>query len=381
MRDYFKNGEGINFIFPIDGDCVNEYDGFVKDGVLYVNARIDAPENEEIYINGEKAEYKNGAFEAAVAVKGYRNTLVAENKDKTKSARVAVYKLYNAVNSWRLSVDDNIVFLYDINKNKDTYTSIFDNPYLAVYKKAHDLYGACVHLNLFYEFDEMNDFSGKREHFDLSMMTDKFKDEWIKNSDWLRLSFHAKANHPDMPYKNTDRALIEGDCEKVHREIIRFAGRQTLSDVTTVHWGECTVEGMRAIRALGVKGAAGYFEFNPDGTTLVSYFYPDDLVSYVGERDFWVDTEEDIIYGRIDLVLNLFKLEQIEPLLSEIYENKTRSGFMELMIHEEYFYEDYMNYIPEFEEIILTAARWCKEKGYTPRTFGSVMFEKRNTID
>jgi len=62
MRDYFKNGEGINFIFPIDGDCVNEYDGFVKDGVLYVNARIDAPENEEIYINGEKAEYKNGAF-------------------------------------------------------------------------------------------------------------------------------------------------------------------------------------------------------------------------------------------------------------------------------------------------------------------------------
>ena len=36
MRDYFKNGEGINFLFPIDGDCVNEYDGFVKDGVLYV---------------------------------------------------------------------------------------------------------------------------------------------------------------------------------------------------------------------------------------------------------------------------------------------------------------------------------------------------------
>lgn len=381
MSRYFENGNGMNFLFPIDGDCVNEYDGFIKDGVLYVNARVDAPENEEIYINGIKSEYKNGAFEAPVAVKGYRNTFIAENKDKTKNARVAVYKLNNAVNSWRLSVDDNIIFLYDINKNKDTYTSIFDNPYLAVYKKAHDMYGACVHLNLFYEFDEMNDFSKKREHFDLSMMTDKFKDEWIENSSWLRLSFHAKANHPDMPYKHTDRALIECDCEKVHREIIRFAGRQTLSDVTTVHWGECTVEGIRAIRALGVKGAAGYFEFNDDGSTLVSYFYPDDLVSYVGERDFWVDTQEDIIYGRIDLVLNLFKLEQIEPLLAEIYENKTRSGFMELMIHEEYFYEDYMNYIPEFEEIILTAARFCKEKGYTPRTFGSVMFEKRNTID
>ena len=294
---------------------------------------------------------------------------------------MAVLKLDDSVGGWRLSVDDNIIFLADIHKNRDVYKSIFDNPYLAVYKKAHDLYRAKVHLNLFYELDEMDDFSEKREYFNLSMMTDRFRDEWIANSHWLRLSFHAKRNHPDMPYKNTTREEISRDCEQVQREIIRFAGRETLSDVTTVHWGECTLEGVRGIRALGVKGAAGYFEFNPDGSTLVSYFYPSELVAHVGERDFWKDTEEDIIYGRIDLVLNIYKLEQIEGLLDEIYKNKTRAGFMELMIHEEYFYSDYMNYIHEFEEIVLTAARWCSQHGYTPRNFGAVMFEKRNTID
>ena len=381
-KDYFKNGNKINFVFPIDGDCVNEHDGFLKDGKLFVKAKVKANDNADIYINNIKATKNGELFEADVEAVGYRNTVVAVDKNDSEAfAKVAVYKLDGASGGYRISVDDNIIFLWDINKNKDTYKSIFENPYLAVYKKAHDLYGATVHLNLFYAFDDMHDFKNKRGAFDLSMMTDKFKDEWIENSNWLRLSFHANTNHPDMPYKHTDRETISRDCEKVNREIIRFAGRETLSDMTTVHWGECTVEGMRGIRALGVKGAAGYFEFNPNGTTLVSYFYPDDLVRYVGERDFWVDTEEDIIYGRIDLVLNTLKLEDVAFTLDEIYKNPHRAGFMEVMIHEEYLYEDYDAYIPEFEEIVLTAAKWCVEHKLEGRTFGSVMFEKRNTVN
>lgn len=382
MKDYFKNGNKMNFAFPIDGDCLNERDGRLEGDILYVTVKIKAEDGAEIFVNDIPAKQNGEFYEAEIALKGYRTTLYAVNKNDSEAfAKVTVFRLSRAVGGYRISSDDNVIFLWDINKNKDVYTSIFDNPYLAVYKKAHDLYGATVHLNLFYEFDKMDDFSEKRDYFNLSMMTDKFKDEWIENSHWLRLSFHAMSNHPDMPYKNTTFTEIEKDCEKVQNEIIRFAGRETLSDMTTVHWGECTIEGMRAIRSLGVKGAAGYFEFNPDGSTLVSYYYPDDLVAYVGERDFWVDTEEDIVYARIDLVLNCYKLEEIVPLLSEIYENKTRSGFMEVMIHEEYFYKDYMNHIPEFEQIVLTAAKFLKEKDYEGRMMGAVMFEKLNTIN
>ena len=41
-----------------------------------------------------------------------------------------------------------------------------------MYKEAHDKYGANVQLNIHWEFDETTD-------------------EFIANSDWLRLSFHA----------------------------------------------------------------------------------------------------------------------------------------------------------------------------------------------
>ena len=34
------------------------------------------------------------------------------------------------------------------------------------------------------------------------------------------------------------------------------------------------------------------------------------------------------------------------------------------MIHEQYFYEDYEYYIPEFKEIVLTACKWAKDNGY-----------------
>lgn len=381
LKNYFVNGVGLNFSFPIDGDCVNEYDGELRDGVLYLPVRLTGQPGAQIVVNETDArETAPGVFEATVPLFGYRCALVAQDRRNPEhTARVTVFRLNDAVGGCRLSSDDNIIFLWDIHQHRDTYRSIFENPYLAVYKKAHDLYGITVHLNLFYAFDEMDDFAEDRGSFNLSMMTDKFRDEWIANSDWLRLSFHARTNHPDMPYRETDRKTIREDCLQVQNEIIRFAGRQTLSDVTTVHWGECTAEGMRALREVGVQGAAGYFEFNPDGSTLVSYYYPKDLVAHVGGRDFWVDTEEDLVYGRIDLVLNLYPLSEIRPRLEEICKDPHRAGFLEIMIHEEYFYSDYMNYIPEFEQIVLEAASFCRERGCKGRNFSQVMLEKRHT--
>ena len=47
------------------------------------------------------------------------------------------------------TVDDNIRFLKDLTEQK--YTSIFDHPYLAMYKRLHDAFGLKVQLNLFYQ--------------------------------------------------------------------------------------------------------------------------------------------------------------------------------------------------------------------------------------
>jgi len=278
---------------------------------------------------------------------------------------------------YRLSSDDNIIFLADINEHKDVYKSVFENPYLAMYKKAHDLYGAKVHLNLFYEFNDesASHFTGKREYFDLSMMTDKFKDEFIANSDWLKFSFHAKANDPDMPYKNTTYEELSRDIERSHKEIIRFAGKETLSNVLTLHWGESNIAGVRALRHAGYEGITGYFEVKPNGDPLVAYYYPADFVKHVGARDFWKDTDEDIMYGRIDNVLNTIKLEQVVPTLEGIYAEPKRAGFISIMIHEQYFHSDYKAYIPEFEDIVLTACKWLYEHDYKGAFMSETMFK------
>ena len=47
-----------------------------------------------------------------------------------------------------------------------------------------------------------------------------------------------------------------------------------------------------------------------------------------------------------------------------------------MLIHEQYFYDYYQAYIPEFKEILMTAARWATENGYKPTFLSDVVLEK-----
>ena len=78
------------------------------------------------------------------------------------------------------TVDDNIRFFKEIMQSG--YESIFEHPYLQVYKRLHDKFNAKVQLNLFFEDSE----------FELSEFTSAYKNEWEENSDWLKLSFHSQ---------------------------------------------------------------------------------------------------------------------------------------------------------------------------------------------
>ena len=379
MRDYFNTASSVRFIFPIDGDCLNIYDGEMKEGYLAVKAKLEAPANSDIYIDNKKAEYDGQYFTGVVLLKNYCTVIMAENRTDGYKTSITVYKLENGIGKYRISLDDNILFLADLNKNKDVYTSLFDNPYLNVYKKAHDLYGATVHINLFYEYkndeEDRERFSGEREYFNLSMMTDKYKEEWKENSNWLKLSFHARVDKPDKPYLKIYAECINKDIEMVNQEILRFAGPETLSDVTTLHWGACLEEGVKALRNHDYKGLVGYFDFRESGEIVAGYSYPYELVKHINGRDFWVDTTEDVVFAKADIILNRYQLNDIVPCLEEIYNNKHEAGFMELLIHEQYFYEDYCDYKADFEDIILCASKWMMEHGYQGALMSEVMFK------
>ena len=367
MRNYLREDEPFHFSFPIDGDCVNERDGVAIPGGIRIPVSVSAPEEHTIEVNGVPTRYEKGAHRAYADILGRENLLIARDITDGTEISVRVFRLPNAVGGYRLSSDDNILFLWDINEHKDEYKSIFENPYLAVYKKAHDLYGAKAHLNLFYEFDEeaAKRFGDKRPYFNLSMMTDKFKDEFRANADWLKLTFHAKHEHPMKPYQFADGETVRKDCEQIHAEIVRFAGEEVISDCTTVHFGEANEEGARELRSLGYRAMTGYFF--PDAFCPVAYYAPNDLIKHIYDRDFWYDTETDILFGRIDIVLNCNTHEFNLNALREITASPTRGGFVSIMIHEQYFYEDYRKYLPDFETRILDSCKLLAESGYIGR--------------
>lgn len=357
----------IEFISPINGDCVNDRDGIVKDGILYLDVNVKYNPKSKVCINGISAfEKEEGIYTACIGISGYRNIITAQDEIAKVSESIIILFMPDAVGKYRISVDDNILFLRDITKNKDVYKSIFDNSYLQVYKKAHDLYGAKVHLNLFYEANEemSKRFNGDFEYFNLSMMTDKFKNEFIENSNWLKLAFHSYAEYPRNPYKDTPPEVITNDCIKVLKEITRFAGKECISNSTTIHYGEATKLSIRALRNLGFRSFTGFFELNKDNKPMVSYYLDPELVKHVGGRDFWYDTEEDVIFGRIDEVLNVKTDEEYEKLFNDVINDKYRNGFVSLLIHEQYFYKNYMAYIPNFEERVLKCCKYLYENGY-----------------
>ena len=356
---------GLRFLFPLDGDFVNSRDGIWQDDALYVDALLESGEGTPA-VCGISAVYDTalGCYKARIPLYGYRNRLVAQTQTQTCIITVLVTE-QEKLKHYRVSSDDNIRFLKELTEGD--YASIFDHPYLAVYKKAHDLYGAKAHLNLFYAFDDKarSLFADDSVYFDLSMMTDRYKEEFIANSHWLKLAFHAKSEFPDKPYQHADRKTVRDDCIAVCREICRFAGKECISNSTTIHWGEANREVVRELRALGFTSLTGYFWRDQNNIPIVSYYTDPEMADHIGTRDFWMDTAEDMIFGRIDSVLNIGSLEAVLQEVQEAAEDPHRGGFVSIMIHEQYFYPDYINYLADFETRVLESCKILANKGYT----------------
>jgi hypothetical protein len=344
----------IKFLSPVDGDMLNEYDGIEDFENLIINVKISAPAGSRIKVNGVRAEYTDGIYLAEVKLKGYSNFLELHDGRSKYRERINVFWLKNYTNRYRFSIDDNIWFLQDITKNADRYTSLFDNPYLGFLRKVHDTYGTKFHLNIYYQTDGFN----------LSQMTAKFRDEWKANAGWLGLSFHALANDPDRPYIKASYAQVEKDCALVKDQIKRFAGEEVMGPETTLHWGEGTVEACRALKDAGYIVLAGYFNVD-DKQAPVSYYLTEDQRRHLKKRFIWRDNKEGLTFARIALVVNTVRLDEIVPYLDNV-RSTFNPRYIDLMIHEQYFYPHYVAYQPDWGEKVITAVKWAVDNGYQP---------------
>jgi len=246
--------------------------------------------------------------------------------------------------TFTLTVDDNIRFLRDLTEH--TYKDIFDNPYLAVYKRLHDRFGLKVQLNLFY----------RMENFDLSMMTARYASQWRENAHWLKMSFHSDVEN-EWPYIMSGYDEVYSDCANVHEQIVRFAGRETLARTTTLHYCAATLEGVRALKDHGVEGLLGLFGEKTD------YSLPKTDSARV--RSGEIIKKNTMVFAPIDLVLNTCTRPEITSRLNSLLGRK----HIGIMIHEQYFYSDYIAYQPDFEAKLADAAALLCERGYQSKFF------------
>lgn len=355
------SGQEITFISPIDGDMLNSYDGKEVDGSLQIQVRFQAPRDMNLKVNGKGARFENGMYIADVQLKDYENRIEVVDIGSGKKTGIVVYRLRNIIDRYRLSLDDNIWFLKDISVNSGIYKSIFENPYLGFLREIHNQYGTRIHLNIYFQTDG----------FKLSQMSQKYKGEWKDNAGWLRLSFHALQNDPDKPYIHAGYDEVKRDCEMVNEQIRRFAGEELMGPVTTLHWGEATVEGCRALRDSGYTGLAGYFNLESEP---VSYYLDMEKRKHINNRYIWRDNHEGIIFSRMATVINTLKLDEIVPRLDGLRSNAHKLPYADLMIHEEYFYPFYHEYQPDFRQKVHVAVKWAADHGYQPAFLSECIF-------
>lgn len=355
--------KGISFISPIDGDMLHAKDGEVINGSLETIVSVNAPKGSSISINGEAATAILDIFVAKLSLKSYKNSIEAVDNNTGEKQRITIYWLPDFANKYRLSVDDNIWFLREL--HKDNPASLFDNSYLAFLKNVHETYGTKIHLNLFYQ----------TEGFTLSELSDQYKAEWEANAQWLRLSFHALGEFPDKPYINAGYDKVKEDCALVDEQIKRFAGKASMGPFTTIHWGEATKDGCRAVRDSGYGGLLGYFNVDDDEPG-VSYYFDVPQRRHIKKRFVWKDNETDMVFVRTSIVIDRTKQEAIVPHLDAYKNNNTLPPYLDLLVHEQYYYPDYFNYQPDYGEKIMTAVQWAVDNGYEPAFLADCIFEK-----
>jgi hypothetical protein len=348
---------------PFHGAVLNSRHGVEVDGGLKIEVQGEAPLDITVKVNGKIARRSGTKFISDVLLKE-RETLVTAESDGwfgENSHSVKVVWDKNSFPRYCFEIDDNVFFLRDLARKK--YKSIFDCFYLKGLRDLNRKYGTKMVLNTY--FSDGLEYTDEPE-FTTQQLSDRYKQEWLDNSDWLRLTFHAYANKPDRPYQYASSEKLISDMDKVSSEIRRFAGDETYIPPSIIHWGMVQPSAYKPLADKGVKVLRGYFSKTASGGYDVNHNLDDIRSEYLSRHDALKDFGSGIVFGKVDMVINNTALDQIEPSLESIYEDDNRAEIMDLMTHEQYFWPFYAVYIPEHFERLDKAFRWVTEHGYKP---------------
>ena len=291
------------------------------------------------------------------------SALVAGWNERADRVRV-VWDRYS-VPRYRFAIDDNSFFLRDIAQKN--YKSLLDCFYL---KMLHDLnkkYGSKFVLNIYYTAADDAKFATDAD-FKLSQFPDRYKGQWRDNSEWLKLAFHAYANMPGRPYQDAPPEKLIADMKLVDAEIRRFAGEDTYTPTTCIHFGMMRPSAFKPLYQYGVRVLSSDF-WRRNGKWDINCELSDAVSAYCASHDTWKDFESGLVFSMVDIVCNSVPAARIAATLEPLAKDPNRAEIMDLFTHEQYFWPFYFHYIPDHAQRIETAIRWVTEHGYKPVFF------------
>ena len=344
---------------PFHGAVLNHRMGEVTDAGLKVKVTGTARLLDTVTVNGVTASRTGARFAAEITLTERRTDIVARAIGSTgeQEHRVRVLWDRNSRPRYRFSIDDNSFFLRDLAQKQ--YDSLFDCFYLAGVRDLHQRYATKFVLNIYYTTED---------GFELPQLSDRYRGEWEDCSDWLKLAFHAYANKPDRPYQYTSAEKLLADLDLVAEQIVRFAGEQTYSPPTVIHWGMVQPDAIAALTQRDVKVLSGMFS-RARGHYDVHYFLDDDRCEYLERHDALMDWDRGIVFSNVDIICNNTPVDRVVPTLSPLADSPNTAEIMDLFTHEQYFWPFYQNHVPDHFDRLDAAIKWVTEKGYEPVFF------------
>ncbi|NUP99666.1 MAG: hypothetical protein HUU35_07420 [Armatimonadetes bacterium] len=351
----------LRIAWPYDGQVLNRWQGHPGPEGLQVHVQGQVYGRATVAVNGQPAAAATGQFAATITLQPGANEVVARADGAYGVAEHHIQVWYDphGLRRYRLSVDDNSFWLREIGRNQLTYESLFDCWYLRLWRDLHERYGLRVVLNIYYETDD---------GFNLAQFPERYRAEFEAAADFLKLAWHARANLPDRPYEYQGYERVAADYDLVAAEILRFAGEQTLSLPTVVHWAETTAAGFQALVDRGVRNMSGIFKVL-NGRQVGNYYLRDERADLAEQCAQWIDRSNQVAFSQADITLNNTPLEQIAPHLEALTHRPEHAEIMDLFTHEQYFWDFYPRYLPDHPQRVEEAVRWVTEHGYEPCWF------------
>lgn len=189
------------------------------------------------------------------------------------------------------SIDDVFGSLRWLARNKCKSDELYKSSTFEFINSLHKKYDAEVTLYCLCQDDG----------FTLRDVPDTWRDEFVRNSDWLKFGFHC--NDYDSNYNSCSVEEFEYQYDEFVNQIIRIAGPDCLSDTLRLHFFSGNEDIRKYLSEKGIKILLCADD------SRVSYGLSKDINNSVIENWNYIDTEMNMEYCR-----TLFRIEKMDDI-------------------------------------------------------------------